>query len=84
MLGKLLKYEFKYLAKEFTRYYAVYGALLVAVILMFQLAMLEKSSSGGSGTTASSSSVSSGVSSSSSISSGISSSVISVSVISSS
>lgn len=47
MLGKLLKYEFKYLIKEFTRYYAVYGALLVAVILMFQLAMLEKSSSGG-------------------------------------
>lgn len=38
MLGKLLKYEFKYLVRDLARTYIIYGAVLLSVILLFQLA----------------------------------------------
>ena len=47
MLGKLLKYEFKYLIKNFIRVYVIYGVLLMAVILLFHIGNADTSNSTG-------------------------------------
>lgn len=46
MIGKLLKYEFKYLVRDFTRTYLIYAGLLLSVILLYHMAGAGRSSGG--------------------------------------